>query len=87
MPCDFMTQEAHLPVDRLTQARALVHLLLPAYSPFAGRPQRGPDRQTQSQVVTRCESRTSTWRRGRPSWMSERRKTLRSSKQGPRGLP
>ena len=41
LPIAVMIQEAHLPIDRLTQARALVHRLLPAYSLFAGRPQRG----------------------------------------------
>ncbi len=47
-----MIQEAHLPVDRLTKARTLVHRLLPAYSLFVGRPQQGPGRPTQIQVVT-----------------------------------
>ena len=47
-----LIQEAHLPVDRLAKARILVHRLLPAYSLFAGRPQRGPGRPTQIQVVT-----------------------------------
>ncbi len=47
-----MIQEEHLPVDRLAQARALVHLLLPAYSLFAGRPQKGPGRSTRIQVLT-----------------------------------
>ena len=39
-------------MDRLTKARAMVHRLLPAYSLFAGRSQRGPGRPTQIQVVT-----------------------------------
>ena len=47
-----MIQEAHLPADRLAKARILVHRFLPAYSLFAGRPQRGPGRPTQIQVVT-----------------------------------
>ena len=46
-----MIQEAHLPVERLAQARTLVHRLLPAYCLFAGRPQRGPGRP-KIQVVT-----------------------------------
>ena len=52
LPIAVMVQEAHLPPDRLTQARALVHRLLPAYCLFAGRPQRGPGRPAQIQVVT-----------------------------------
>ena len=39
-------------MDRLAKARALVHRLLPAYSLFAGRQQRGPGRPTQIQVVS-----------------------------------
>ncbi len=39
LPMAVMIQEEHLQVDRLTQARDLIHLLLPAYSLFAGRQQ------------------------------------------------
>ena len=52
LPIAVMIQEAHLPVNRLDKARALVHRLLPAYSLFAGRPRRGPEHPTQIQVVT-----------------------------------
>ena len=51
LPMAVMIQEAHLPIERLTQARTLVHRLLPAYCLFAGRPQRGPGRP-KIQVVT-----------------------------------
>ena len=52
LPMAVMIQEAHLPIDRLAKARALVHRLLPAYSLFAGRLQRGPGQPTQLQVVS-----------------------------------
>ena len=47
-----MIQEAHLPVNSLAKARALVHRLLPAYCLFAGRPQKAPGIQKRIQVVT-----------------------------------
>jgi hypothetical protein len=47
-----MIQEAHLPVNNLARARALVHRLLPAYCLFAGRQQKVPGSQRRIQVVT-----------------------------------
>ena len=52
LPMAVMIQEAHLPVDSLTKARALVHRLLPAYCLFAGRPKKAPGLQKRIQVVT-----------------------------------
>jgi hypothetical protein len=52
-PMAVMIQEAHLPIERLAQARTLVHRLLQAYCLFAGRQQRGPGRpKIQVRVVT-----------------------------------